>query len=386
MGKVLFVDDDPNLLAGIRRQFQRRYDIDFAGGGKAALEKLHSAGPFAVVVSDMRMPEMDGVEFLSTVAQEHPDAIRIMLTGNTDQKTAIDAVNRGHVFNFLNKPCETTVMTAAIDNALTQFKLRSMERDLLEKTLAGSVKVLLDVLRVINPIAYSRSNLLQPLAARIAADLGAPNIWEIKIATMLAAIGWMSVPEVILEKLFRHRPLGPEEQILVDRQPEVAYELIKSVPRLEGVARIIRFQNKNFDGTGAPESIALAEEDIPLGSRILKVLNAATPMDRTRRPSLAQLEKMEKSERVYDPVVLMMTRSVLEEFRETDLQEPVTVIEVQVGRLLPGDILEEDLTAPDGSLLLSAGSELSEFHIVKLRHDPKYPELSGTVPVTRYFG
>lgn len=386
MGKVLFVDDDPNLLAGIRRQFHRRYDIDFAGGGKAALDKMQSAGPFAVVVSDMRMPEMDGVELLSTVAKEYPDAIRIMLTGNADQKTAIDAVNRGHVFSFLNKPCEATVLTATLDHALSQFKMRRMERDLLEKTLAGSVKVLLDVLRVINPIAYSRSNLLQPLAARIATDMGASNIWEIKIATMLAAIGWMSVPEGILEKLFRHRPLSPEEQVVVDRQPEVAYELIKAVPRLEGVAKIIRFQNKNFDGSGSPEDIALAGEDIPLGSRILKVLNAATPMDRTRRPSLALLEKMEEAEEQYDPVVLMMTRSVLEEFQEADLQEPVMVIEVSVGRLLPGDILEEDLAAPDGTLLLSAGSELSEFHIVKLRHHPKYPELSGTIPVARHFG
>ena len=182
------------------------------------------------------------------------------------------------------------------------------------------------------------------------------------------------------------RWLNKHRQVVVDRQPEVAYELIKAVPRLEGVAKIIRFQNKNFDGSGSPEDIALAGEDIPLGSRILKVLNAATPMDRTRRPSLTLLEKMEEAEEQYDPVVLMMTRSVLEEFQEADLQEPVMVIEVSVGRLLPGDILEEDLAAPDGTLLLSAGSELSEFHIVKLRHHPKYPELSGTIPVARHFG
>src|SRR5947209_3169648 len=95
---ILFVDDDSNLLAGYQRNLRKGFRIDTAASGPQALTMLTAQGPYAVIVSDMRMPQMDGVQFLSKAKSVSPRSVRIMLTGNADQKTAIEAVNEGYVF------------------------------------------------------------------------------------------------------------------------------------------------------------------------------------------------------------------------------------------------------------------------------------------------
>ncbi len=385
MEKILLVDDDPNLLAGLRRQLRRDYDIDCAQGAPNALQSLREGNQYAVIVSDMRMPEMNGVDFLETVAQRFPDPVRIMLTGNADQKTAIDAVNKGHVFSFLTKPCAPEQFCKALDSALEQFRLKRLEKDLLERTLAGSVKVLLDVMRVSNPLAFGRSCTLREPAEAIARQLGSANLWEIKIATLLSSIGWISVPEHVLDKLVQHRTLTPQEREFVTRQPEFAYELLGGVPRLNEVARIVRYQDQNFDGSGGPDGKALTGEDIPLGSRILKVLHAVTPMDRPKRPTARAIGALPVDGRLYDPAVILVAKSVLTVTPDSGSSASAEALEVPVGRLLPGDVLEADLIAADGTLLLGAGNEMSELLIAKLRRHPSYANLVGPVLVLRQF-
>jgi len=100
--KVLFVDDDPNLLASCERNFRRKFQIETAEGGELALQKITERGPFAVVVSDRQMPRMDGIKFLSLVKERAPDTVRIMLTGNADLEGAVKVVNEGNIFRFLS--------------------------------------------------------------------------------------------------------------------------------------------------------------------------------------------------------------------------------------------------------------------------------------------
>ena len=135
--RVLFVDDEPNVLDGIRRVIHKKFDVSTAVSGAEALRLLEAEPEFAVIVSDMRMPEMSGVELLAEVKRSRPDMVRIMLTGNQDQKTAIEAVNRGEVFKFLTKPCEAATLTAALELSLRQYQLLTAERELLTRTLAG---------------------------------------------------------------------------------------------------------------------------------------------------------------------------------------------------------------------------------------------------------
>jgi len=175
--KVLFVDDEPNVLSGIRRQLGRQYEMDTADGGQAGLEAIAGRGPYAVVVSDMRMPGMDGAQFLALVRERSPDTVRMMLTGNSDLQTAIEAVNRGNIFRFLNKPCPPEDIARALDAGLEQFRLVCAEKELLEKTLAGSIRVLVDMLSLVNPGAFGRASRVRRYMRHMADGLGLPDPW-----------------------------------------------------------------------------------------------------------------------------------------------------------------------------------------------------------------
>src|SRR5207253_10506440 len=155
--KILFLDDDGNLLSAVQRSLRKQFSIDTASQGAAALRQLVDAGPYAVVVADMQMPEMNGLEFLKKAQAAAPDTVRLMLTGNADQKTAVDAVNDGHVFRFLSKPCPPPTLVPALEAGLKQYRLIIAERELLENTLGGAVKVLIEILSVTDPVTFQRS-------------------------------------------------------------------------------------------------------------------------------------------------------------------------------------------------------------------------------------
>jgi len=137
--KILCVDDESNVLEAYQRNLRKRFTIDTALGGEPALALIASQGPYAVIVTDMQMPGMDGVEFLTRAQQKAPDTVRLMLTGNADQKTAVEAVNKGHVFQFLNKPCPPEMLAVALENGIKQYRLITAEREVLEYTLNGSI-------------------------------------------------------------------------------------------------------------------------------------------------------------------------------------------------------------------------------------------------------
>src|SRR6266545_5472783 len=139
--RILFVDDDPNALAGFQRALKGQFEIEIAQGSQHGLNALATRPPYAVIVSDMRMPVMNGVKFLHRVQEVAPDTVRIMLTGNADLQTAIDAVNESSVFQFLCKPCPPGQLAKTLAAGVAHYELICRERELLEKTLQGSVKV-----------------------------------------------------------------------------------------------------------------------------------------------------------------------------------------------------------------------------------------------------
>jgi DNA-binding NtrC family response regulator len=155
--RVLCVDDEPNVLEGLRRQLRRHFSVATANGGILALEVLEREGPFAVVVSDMRMPEMDGAAFLGRVREQAADTVRVLLTGQADLDATIAAVNEANIFRFLTKPCPTESLITALNAAVEQHRLIMAERVLLEQTLHGSVKALTDILGLANPTAFGRA-------------------------------------------------------------------------------------------------------------------------------------------------------------------------------------------------------------------------------------
>jgi EAL domain-containing protein (putative c-di-GMP-specific phosphodiesterase class I) len=128
--RVLLVDDDTRILAGLRRQLHRQYEVSTAPGGEQGLATLHADGPFAVVISDMRMPGMDGATFLAHVRAASPRTTRMLLTGQTELSTAIRAINDGQVFRFLDKPCQPTVLERALREAVARYETACDEHGL----------------------------------------------------------------------------------------------------------------------------------------------------------------------------------------------------------------------------------------------------------------
>lgn len=126
--KILFVDDEPNLLAGVQRQLRRHFKVLTAESGREGLELLEQQGPVAVVVADFNMPEMNGVAFLHAVHERSPDTVAVMLTGWTDLSVAVAALHEGHVFRFLNKPCPTELLHQTLEDCLEQYRLTVSER------------------------------------------------------------------------------------------------------------------------------------------------------------------------------------------------------------------------------------------------------------------
>ncbi|MFW5731545.1 MAG: response regulator [Desulfonatronovibrionaceae bacterium] len=144
--KVLFVDDDQNILQGFKRILRKQFQVDTASGPVEGMRAINEKGPYAVVVADLRMPEMSGIELLSRVRSLFPDTVRIMLTGQGDLDSAVKAINAGNVFRFLTKPCYPANLEKALKDGIEQYRLITAEKEIMEKTVSGITQVLTEIL------------------------------------------------------------------------------------------------------------------------------------------------------------------------------------------------------------------------------------------------
>ena len=236
---ILCVDDEVNILEGLQDNLRRKYKVHAATSGADGLAILKTEGPFPVIISDMRMPEMNGAEFLSQVRGLYPDSMRILLTGQSDIESAISAVNEGQIFRFLTKPCETDNLISVIELAVEHNRLSRVEKDLLENTLQGCVEALVEVLQLTNPAAFSRTNRIRDYVNHMVSDLGLQDRWQFEIAALLSQIGFVTLPSETIKKLFAGQSLSDDELALVEEHPVVAYRLISRIPRLESIASMI---------------------------------------------------------------------------------------------------------------------------------------------------
>lgn len=362
--KILFVDDEANVLAAFQRQLRREFRINTALGGEQALRVMEQHGPFAVMVSDMRMPEMDGVQLLAEVRRRAPDTIRVMLTGNADRQTAIDAVNEGQIFRFLTKPCPGEALTRTLHAALKQYRLVSAERDLLENTLSGAIKLVTDILSMVDPDSFGRSVTLRESAGAIARTLAIDDPWEVELAAMLAPIGTVAVPPETLTKVRAGESLDERETEVVARIPEIGHGLLTHIPRLSTVAEIVLFQKKRFDGSGPPTT-AIAGEELPIGARILAVATDLAALEEAGVARSDALERMRARRGHYDPVALDAAAAV--GVADGDRSALSTVAELRIIELRPGQTLMANIETVGGRLLTAAGTRITETIIERLR-------------------
>jgi response regulator RpfG family c-di-GMP phosphodiesterase len=372
--RILFVDDDPNILSAFQRQLRKHYLVVTSPGGKEGLEAIEGGEPFAVVVSDLRMPEMDGIQFLTRVRKIAPDSVRMMLTGNADLQAAIEAVNEGNIFRLLTKPCAQEALIASLDSGIRQYRLITAERELLERTLSGSIKVLWEVLSLVNPEAFGRASRITRYVKDIARRLQVRDLWVVETAATLSQIGYIILPEGVLKKLYDGEKLAPDEAQLFNMHPFVASDLIANIPRMETVAEIISYQEKHFDGSGIPTD-SRSGEDIPLGSRIIKaVLDFDTLEANGYSKSKATL-KLRSRAGWYDPKVLTAFESVL------GIEAQYEVLSVRVAQLLDNMILARDVVTVDGRLLIARGHQVTRTLREHLRYFAQRPGIREPITV-----
>lgn len=349
---ILFVDDEQNVLSAYKRNLRKYFDVHTALSGADAIELLKAKHKFTVIVSDMQMPNMNGVEFLKIAKKASKNSVRIMLTGNADQQTAIDAINQGDIFRFINKPCSPEQMLEVLKVAIKQHLLITAEQELLKTTLKKSIEVLIETLTLACPSSFGSIHRIKKHVVSCAKDMGAENTWMFESMAMLALVGYICLPDDLLEKVSKGDLLTDDQEAEYVKHSEVGFKLIQKIPRLDDIAKVIKYQNKHFNGAGFPKD-ELAGKDIPIGSRILKIALDYERFNHITGSIDEALAQLEKHQERYDPRI----KKVFVEYLYTHRRE--SVIEVNLFSLEEGMVVAEDINTPQGTLLVCEGQEIT---------------------------
>jgi response regulator RpfG family c-di-GMP phosphodiesterase len=358
--KILLVDDEIRVVQALQRSLRTEFNIEIAGGPGNGLEVLAHQGPFAVVVSDLRMPVMDGIQFLARVKTASPDSIRVMLTGQADLNATIAAVNEGNIFRFLMKPCPPATLSRVLEAAIEQHRLVTAERELLQNTLMGCVTVLTEILSVVYPAAFSRSLRIKHYAALAAKALGMQNVWQFEAAAILSQIGCITLPLGTADKVYGGEELSKDENRLFVRHPLAAAAFLRRIPRLETTAQIIAWQQKPYREYET-EPADVAGHLVALGAQML---HAAIDLERLVERGFDLHEAIaEMSDRKgeYNPELLQ----ALEELGEPVFRWKPTI--VSLADLDTSMVANDDIRARNGLLLLAKGEQVSYPVLERLR-------------------
>lgn len=355
--RILLVDDEQSVLDGLRRQHRKAFDLVTACGVEEGLKALGEEGPFAVVVTDFNMPIMNGVQFLTRVQELAPETVRVMLTGQADMSTAIDAINGGRIFRFLTKPCEPAVFTGCIEDALEQWRLRHAEQELLQQTVRGSIEVLSDVMALSNPSAFGKGTRILGFVRHVVGQLGLENAWRYETAALLSQIGCVAIPDDLLDRMVAGEPLTPHQVSVYDRHPEVARKLLAKIPRLRPVAEMIYQQMSEAEST--------RDKEVLLGARILGAaaeFDEALSLGATKEQALVALRT---SGQYPSKVITALTTAPVAEQATNEHLVPIAKLKV-------GMVLAEDLHNRDGNLIVGRGQAISAGAVERLKN---YAEL-----------
>jgi response regulator RpfG family c-di-GMP phosphodiesterase len=360
--RVLCVDDEPQILEGLSLHLRRNYLPLTATSGAAGLELLAQHGDTAVVISDMRMPGMDGAAFLARARTAAPDAIRMLLTGQSDIQSAISAINEGRIFRFLPKPCAPATLLVAVADASEQHRLVISERVLLEQTLHGSIKALTDVLALVNPIAFGRAARLRQLVRELAEQLGLREIWQAEVAAMLSQLGHITLPAETAQKVYYGRELNHAEAATVARLHIVTEELIGNIPRMEAVLGILRCAAGPYAATTVPASGAHGAV-VERGAQLLRVaLDFDAIETQGSLTSKAMLDRLRARADHHGPEVLEALAAIRGVARQAE------IVTVAVRFLRVGMVLAEDIELLGGPLLVARGYQITDRFLERIRN------------------
>jgi response regulator RpfG family c-di-GMP phosphodiesterase len=349
--RVLCVDDEPALLEGIERHLRKRYEVITSTSGQQALELMTARGPFAVVVSDMRMPAMSGAVFLARARELAPDTVRMLLTGHADMDSAIAAVNNGQIFRFLTKPCPAHQLQLHIDEGVKHYNLLHVERTLLEKTLRGAVGALTDVLALTSPLAFGRATRVRTRVVAMCNHLKLQNRWHIEVAAMLCDLGAITLTEETAKKYYSGAPLDAEEQTAVAAIGRVGRKLLEDIPRLDPVLSLLE----------TVEAATLAGPDAKCtdpDAQILLLARDCDLLENTGTPLAVAIGQLgARKERYGERAVAALAASGV----------VGTIDLVPLSEVREGMVFADDVRTEHGTLLVPRGYEVTQGFLARAR-------------------
>jgi response regulator RpfG family c-di-GMP phosphodiesterase len=394
---LLFVDDEANILASLKRLFRPHgYRIFTAESGALGLQIMEREA-VDLVISDMRMPEMNGAQFLEKVRDKWPDTVRILLTGYAEIAATIDAINKGQIYRYISKPWDDHDIVLVVRLALQQkllereklrlevlvrgqneelkelnanleekVKARTEEvrkamlsleaaHDKLKKSFITSIRVFSNLIEMREGGMAGHSRRVADLARSLAQHMGMSNaeVQDVFLAGLLHDVGKIGLSDRLLEKPFTS--LSTEERFEVIKHPIKGQTALMALEQLQGAAIYIRGHHERFDGLGYPDKLAgLA---IPLGARILAVANDydsaqfGTLLTRHLKQSDALAFIIEGRGRRYDTQVVDAFMEVMGKNSVVTPSAPELVLRSE--QIKPGMVLARDLMSKSGELLLA---------------------------------
>jgi response regulator RpfG family c-di-GMP phosphodiesterase len=378
--KVLYVDDEAALLSAfrslLRKEEMQTQVLQDSTQIQAVLDK---EGPFAVVFSDQRMPGLDGVGVLEKVARNNPATIRVMVTGYSDHTDTLRAINIGGITSYIPKPWNDDQLRELARECVERYNLAGENKhllselsvankslqELLDGTVAGTVRLLGDMIQTINPDAGSRGSRIRQLGRAFLSlmpEVPPDEARDILTALDLCYLGIAVLPPWIQVSLNKQGLVALDRFDVAKNHHLLAAGLIKEIPRFENVARILRLQSKEFDGSGDPGDEHVAGENIPLGARLLHIL---VELERRRSENFRGKDMLAK---MLDQPNKFDSKIISRMLNRTEPKGPsVTEGEVEVGALQPGMILLEDVMSTSHQCLLRSGATLSAMSINYLK-------------------
>ena len=379
--KVLFVDDEENLLNSFI-SLMRKEDVDvhILQDSTQIDSMLSENGPFALVLSDQRMPGLNGAELLAKVALKNPETIRVLVTGYSDYNETVQAINSGGISQYISKPWDDDKLKEIINLLVKQYNLENENKflfneiklknskltELLDGTILNSTHLLVDILSYINPNAAAQTEKVKELGLPILDkinNLSHQDIWEIKIALDLFNLGIAILPtwvQIVLNK----EGLDSISRFEVSKDHQLlAAKLLEEIPGFEGVAKIIKFSNKNWDGSGTPEEIEISKYKLPIGARLLKILLDFQKLQFSNYKDIELLKSMAKRPNKYDLDLLQLI------IKSYTIKKSIKIKQIKVfsKELKPGMIVLDTIRTLSGVKLINPNTILTNTSITAIK-------------------
>ncbi|HEY0253098.1 MAG TPA: response regulator [Kofleriaceae bacterium] len=357
--KILCIDDEPNMLASMQLTLRRDFEVVVATSGEQGLQILEATPDIVTIVTDMRMPKMNGAAVLTRARELRPDVTRILLTGQADTQSTISAINDGQVFRYLTKPCQPEILISSLKSAVEHNRLVTAERVLVQETLRGAVAALVDVLALASPMVFGRANRVKKRAVQLAEQVKLPDPWQLDLAVSLSHLGYMSLAPETLERLYSGETLSDEETKQVAKMPAMTEQILSHIPRLETIREILTVAARQTAWSGVS-----GEGAIEMAGAILRLASDADAVETSGVQGVKMVKLLRQrgghAPKLIDALETLVGRAT----------SSLYIVELPLAGLKPGMVLADDVFL-NGALLVSRGFTVTGTFLERTKHFAK---------------